>query len=82
MGMTDLQPYFMQIIGHNSVNVYRIPTKVGTEILLMSPLRVPNFSPIGARIHVLWQILRSVQKEAEEKNEKKKKPNWLLVSRK
>ena len=36
---------------------------------LMSPLSVPNFSPIGARIHVLWRILRSVQKE-EKKNEK------------
>ena len=33
---------------------------------LMSPLSVPNFSPIGARIHVLWQILQSVRKEAEE----------------
>ena len=31
----------------------------------MSPLSVPNFSPIGARIHVLWQILQSVQNEEE-----------------
>ena len=35
---------------------------------LMSPLRVPNFSPIGARIRVLWRILQSVRKEVEEKN--------------
>ena len=47
---------------------------------LMSPLSVPNFSPIGARICVLWQILQSVQKE--EKNEDKKSKHWLLVSRK
>ena len=36
----------------------------------MSPLSVPNFSPIGARICVLWWILQSVRKE--EKNEEKK----------
>ena len=32
----------------------------------MSPLRVPHFSPIGARIRVLWRILQSVRKEVEE----------------
>ena len=45
----------------------------------MSPLRVPNFSRIGARIRVLWRILQSVRKEeVEEKNPKL----WPLVSRK
>ena len=44
---------------------------------LMCPLRMPNFSPIGARIRVLWQILRNVRKEEE------KKPKlWPLVFRK
>ena len=38
----------------------------------MSPLRVPNFSPTGARIHVLWLILQSLQKEEEKKTKKKK----------
>ena len=33
----------------------------------MGPLSVPNFSPIGAHICVLWWILRSVQKKVEEK---------------
>ena len=33
----------------------------------MSPLSVPNFSPIRARIRVLWQILQSVRNEDEEK---------------
>ena len=32
----------------------------------MSPLSVPNFSPIRARIRVLWRILRSVRNEDEE----------------
>ena len=47
----------------------------------MSPLRMPNFSPIGTRIRVLCQILRSVRKE-EEKNEETKPKLWLLVFRK
>ena len=33
----------------------------------MSPLSVPNFNPIRARIRVLWRILRSVRNEEEEK---------------
>ena len=41
----------------------------------MSPLRVPNFSPSGARIRVLWRILRSVRKEVEEKK-REKNPNF------
>ena len=50
---------------------------------LMSPLRVPNFSPIGARIRVLWRILHSVRKEVEEeKNEEKIPKLWPLVSQK
>ena len=74
VGMTDLRPYFTQIISHNSVHVHRIPTKVGTEIALMSPLSLPNFSSIGARIRVLWQVLQSVRKEVEEK--RRKIPNF------
>ena len=35
----------------------------------MSPSSVPNFSPIGVRICVLWRVLRSVRNEVEEKNE-------------
>ena len=46
----------------------------------MSPLSVPNFSPIQARIRVLLGILQSVRKE--EKNEEKKPKLWPLVSRK
>ena len=35
----------------------------------MSPLSVPNFSPIRARIRVLWRILRSVRNEEEDDDE-------------
>ena len=37
VGVTELRPYCTHIIGHNSVNVYRIPTKVDTEIRLNEP---------------------------------------------
>ena len=45
MGVTDLRPYFTQIIGHNVTNVYRIPTKVGTEIRLNEPFKCAKFQP-------------------------------------
>ena len=38
----------------------------------MSPLSVPKFSPIQARIRVLWQILRSVRNEDEEEEKKRR----------
>ena len=46
----------------------------------MSPSSVPNFSPIGAHIRVLWQILRSVRNEVEEKNEDIKKILYARIS--
>ena len=49
----------------------------------MSPLSVPSFSPIRARIRVLWRVLRSVRNEdEEEKNEEIKTKFCSLVSRK
>ena len=48
----------------------------------MSPLSVPNFGPIRARIRVLWRILRSVRNEDEEKNKEIKTKFCSLVSRK
>ena len=38
---------------------------------LMSPLRVQNFSPIRARIRVLWRSVR---------NEKRRKQNEILFA--
>ena len=54
----------------------------------MSPLSVPNFSPIRARIRVLWRILRSVRNEEDEEEEEEKENEEIktkicsLVSRK
>ena len=48
----------------------------------MSPLSVPNFSSIGARIRVLWRILQIVRKEEVEVEEKKqRKKTQTLVTR-
>ena len=50
---------------------------------ILSPLSVPNFSPIRARIRVLWRIVRSVRNEdEEEKNEEIEMKFCSLVSRK
>ena len=38
----------------------------------MSSLIMPNCSPIGVHIRVLWQILQSVRKEVEEGKRRKK----------
>ena len=37
----------------------------------MSPLSVPNFSPIQARIHVLLRILQSAKRSRRKKRRKK-----------
>ena len=66
MGVTEVRPYFMQIISHNSMNVYWIPTKLVTEICLNKPFQYAKFKPVGACVDVLWWILRSVRNE--EKN--------------
>ena len=54
---------------------------------ILRPLSVPNVSPIGACIRVLWRILQSVPKEVrrrerEKRKTKKKTKLWPLVSRK
>ena len=87
MGVTDLRPYFTQIIGHNSVNVHRIPTKLGTEIRLNEPFTCAKFQPDPSTHSCFIADLQSVRKEEEveeeEKKTKKKKPKlWPLVSRK
>ena len=45
MGVTDLRPYFTQIIGYNYVDVHRIPTKLGTEIRLNEPFKCAKLQP-------------------------------------
>ena len=80
--MTDLRPYFTQIIGNNSVNVHRIPTKVGTEIRLNAPFKCAKFQPDPTTHSCFMADLRSVRNEVEEKNEEIKTKFCSLVSRK
>ena len=45
MGVTDLRSYFTRIIDHNSVNVHRIPTNIGTKIRLNEPFKCAKVQP-------------------------------------
>ena len=45
VGVTDLRPYFTHLIGNNTVNIHKIPTKVGTEILINEPFKCAKFQP-------------------------------------
>ena len=78
MGVTDLRPYFTQIIGHISVNVHRIPTKLSTEIRLNEPFQCAKFQ------HALvfyGGFCKVCEKKKYIEGEKKLKL-WPLVSRK
>ena len=82
VGVTDLQPYFMHIIGHNSVNFHRIPTKVGTEIRL-NEFKCAKFQPYPSTHSCFMADLRSMRNEdEEEKNEEIKTKFCSLISRK
>ena len=81
--MTDLRPYFTQIIGHNSVNVHRIPTKVGTQIRLNEPFKCAKFQPDPSTHSCFMADFVNVRnEEVEEKNEEIKTKFCSLVSRK
>ena len=82
--MTDLRPYFTQIIGHNSVNVHRIPTKGGTQIRLNVPFKCAKFQPDPSTHSCFMADFANVrnEEEAEEKNEEIKTKFCSLVSRK
>ena len=43
MGMTEVWPYFMQIIGHNTMNIHQIPTKLGTKICFNETFKCAKF---------------------------------------
>ena len=45
MGVTDLRPYFTQIISHNFMTVHRIVTKHGTEMRLNKSFKCAKFHP-------------------------------------
>ena len=76
MGVTDLRPYFTTIIGHNSVNVHRIPTKLGTTIRFNEPFKCTKFQPNwSTNSHFMVDFAKCAKEEVEEKNEEKN-PNF------
>ena len=69
--MTTYWCYFSLIIAHNSLPVYRIPAKVGTEMRLYIPLLCAKFQ--GNRITRSRFIAVFVSVRQENKKKKKKK---------
>ena len=76
--MTDLRPYFTQIIGHNSVNVHRSFTKLGTEVRLNEPFKCAKFQPYWS-MHSCFMV--DFAKCVKRRNRRKKIKLWPLVSR-
>ena len=72
VGVTDLRPYITQIIGHNSVNVNRIPTKRGTEIRINVPFTCAKFQPNWSTHSCFMADFAKCAKEVEEKTKKEK----------
>ena len=72
VGVTDLRPYFMQIIGHNAVNVHRIPTKRGTEICLNEPFKCAKFQPDWTTHSCFMAEFAKCVKRSRRKKEEKK----------
>ena len=77
IGVTDLLPYFTQIIGHNSVNVHQIPTTVGTEICHNDPFKCAKFQP-NPSTHSCFMV-DFAKCANEDKGKKTKKLKWNFV---
>ena len=76
VGVTDLRSFFMQIIGHNSVNVLRIPTKGGTEVRLNVPFKCAKFQlDRSTRSHFMADFVKCTKRSRRKKNEEKT-PNF------
>ena len=72
VGVTDLRPYLTQIIGNNSVNVHRIPTKLGTEIRLNEPFTYAKFQPYWSTYLCFTANFAKCAKRSRRKKRRKK----------
>ena len=77
VGVTDLRPYFTQIIGHNSVKIYWIPTKFGTEIRLNEPFKCANFQPYWSTNSCFMADFAKCAKRSSRRKKRRKKPQTL-----
>ena len=71
VGVTDLRPYFTQIIGNNFMNVHRIPTKLGTAIRLNEPFTYAKFQPDWNTHSCIMADFAKCAKRSRRKNEEK-----------
>ena len=78
VGVTDLRSYFTQIIGHNSVNVHRIPTKSCTEIRLNEPCQCAKFQPDWSTNLCFMADFAKCAKRSRRKK-RRKKPQTLAA---
>ena len=77
MGVTDLRPYFMQIFGNNTLNVHRIPTKFGTEILLNAPFKCAKFQPTWSmQSCFMADFAKCVKRSTRKQKNQEKDPNF------
>ena len=80
MGVTDFRPYFTQIIGHNSVNVYRVPTKRCTKIRLNEPFKWPKFQPDWSTNSRCMADFAKCAKRSYKRKKRRKKPQSVAAS--
>ena len=68
MDVTDLQPYSMKKISHNSVNVHRIPTKVHTEMHLNEPFTYTKFQlDQSTCLHFMADFVKYVKRRKKQR---------------
>ena len=82
VGVTDLRPYYTQIIGHNSVTVHRIPTKRGTEIRLNEPFTCAKFQPDWSTLSCFMaDFAKCAKRRSRRRRKKRRKKNLTLAAR-
>ena len=82
VGMTDLRPYYTQIIGHNSVNVHWIPTKLGTEIRLNEPFKCAKFqSNWSTNSCFIADFVKCAKRRSRRRRKKRRKKPQTLADR-
>ena len=81
--VTEVRSYFTQIIGHNSMNVHCIPTKLGTEIHFNEPFICAKFQPYWSTHWCFVADFAKCVKRSRRKggkNEEIQMKFWPLVS--
>ena len=66
----------MQIIGHKSMNIHRIPIQLGTEIRLNDPFKCAKLQPDLSTHSRFMAGFAKCAKRSRRKNEEKKNKNF------